>query len=147
MTEFEPTQPNDHTTTLVIEKIPSQVGYELAEMALSAGETITREELAKRVQERLNEEYTILSGEELEALLKQVVKCSIFDIKEPISFYMEEREEFTPEESIKAKEEEVDEFGRTPYIRSLIEQAKEEMRQKRNTERDQDPTPNPPFHM
>lgn len=144
MKEFEPTKPNGfiqenaHTTTLVVENIPSQVAYEIVELALSADEHLTREELARRVNERLNAEYTILSNEELETLLKHVAKCSIFDIKEPVSFYMEPQEEFSPmepqkefspENSIPIGKEEKDEFGRTPYIIEIIEEAKEEMHQ------------------
>ena len=156
MKEFAPplkpngfSQENAHTTTLVVESIPSQVGFEIVEAALSASEQLTREELASRVNQRLNEEYTVLSSEELENLLKLCVKYSLRDIVEPETIYMEPQEEFTEESNIHRDEEEKDEFGRTPYIRRLIEEAKAEMCLNRNneiTECDQKPTP-PPFHM
>lgn len=114
--------------------------------ALNANEQQTHDELVKKVNQKLNgdTDYLFLNDKELKNLLKQFVRCSLCDVEDIKMLYTEQtKEEFTP--TVNDEYEEMDEYGRTPYIRSIIEEVKEEMRQRQSKEHSPitDPTPLP----
>lgn len=153
MKEFEPITPNGfkkanpHTTTLVIENVPSEIGYELVTEAINASGKFDKDELMQKVSQRMSDDqdYTVLSKEELDAILHLFVRTTIeMDYEERFYNTESNNEEFGKQEP--EEKEDIDEFGRTPYVRRIIEEVKEEMRQAHNKEQEELSTTSA-FHM